>query len=94
MEGKGRPHALNLNLWLVGQGQEVRVNNPEWRETERLTPIAHCSETDGEIGLCGDVTAILPGNFSSFPIKTGASCTTGTKIRPHQLHCEYETNTG
>lgn len=34
-ERMGGPHALNLNLWLVGQGEEVRVKSSAWRETER-----------------------------------------------------------
>lgn len=84
-ERKGGPHALNLNLWLVGQGQEVRVKSSAWRETERLTPIAHCSEADGEIGHRDDVTAILPGNFSilsSFTIKMGLHAPPTQKLHP------------
>lgn len=34
-ERKGGPHALHLNLWLVGQGQGVRVKSSVWRETEK-----------------------------------------------------------
>lgn len=84
-EGKGGPHVLNLNLWLVGQGQQVRDKSSVWRETERLTPIAHCSETDGEIGHRDDVTAILPGNFSilsSFTIKKGLHVPPTSKLDP------------
>lgn len=35
-ERKGGTRALNLNFWLLGQGQEVRVKSTLWRETERL----------------------------------------------------------
>lgn len=93
-ERKGGPHALNLNLWLVGQKQEVRVKSSEWRETERLIPISHCSEADGEIGHRDDVTAILPSKFQhlkQFHHKHGASCTTNTKIRPRD-HINHTVN--
>lgn len=54
-------------------------------ETERLTPIAHCSEADGEIGHRDDVTAILSGNFrilSSFTIKMGLHAPPTQKLDP------------
>lgn len=84
-EGKGGPCVLNLNFWLVGQGQQVRDKSSVYRETERLTPIAHSSDTDGEIGHRDDVTAILPGNFSilsSLTIQKGLHVPPTSKLDP------------